>query len=101
MKQSITQDEAAWLVLRTVGLILAWETLTKFAEFAYIAYNVTFYPTNIIAALGLPLPQVLMMLVYGALALYFLRYGRLCHRLLCYGARIDHIPPDSRWDEDE
>ena len=108
MKQSITQDEAAWLVLRTIGLIFAWAALTKIAGFAYTAHILTSDgPTNIRTALGgrfsweLALPQVFMVLIYGALAFYFLRHGGFCHRLLCSGARIPHNPPNSRWDENE
>jgi len=41
MKQSITQQEAAWLVLRTIGLIFAWLALTKIAGFVYTSYLLT------------------------------------------------------------
>jgi hypothetical protein len=111
MKHSITRDEVAWLVLRTIGLLFAWFSLTKIAGFAYTAYILTSdSPINIQAALvgrfslELALPQVFMVLICGVLAYYFLRHGGFCHRLLCFGARIPripHTPLNSRWDENE
>ena len=108
MKKSITHQETAWLVLRTIGLVFAWLALTKIAGFAWTAHILTTDGlTQIRESLGGALswemawPQAFMFLAYVLLAFYFLRHGHYCHSLICFEGRTKHDTPPERTDEND
>lgn len=108
MKTAIDKDEAAWLVIRTIGLIFAWMAITKIVAFAYTAYLgtsdglTTFVPTlgsSTFWKIGWY--HASMFVPYSLLSFYFLRFGRFCHNLLCTGPVIRHRPVIETSDPDK
>lgn len=94
MPKSITKEEAAWLVVRTSGVIFAWLAITKFAGFLYAAHLLTTTGLSEIResfsdtlSWELAWPHAFKFVVYGMLAFYLLRHGDFVHRQLRRGPR--------------
>jgi hypothetical protein len=91
----MNREDFAWVALRALGLVCLWITIS--ALFSFIAS----IPSQIYLYSHLPsspeqdplrltgmLRQFAILgsevVVYGCLAFYLLRKGKLAHRLLCY-----------------
>ena len=104
----MNKEQAAWLVLRTIGLFFAWKAITTFAGFAYMVYLLNSDDrTSLRQSVGgtfsweIAWPQVFMLMTYGVLALYFLRRGERCHNLICSETITLDRTEDSGSDEDD
>lgn len=111
MNNPISKDEAAWLVIRSAGLVFVWLAFTKIAGFVYVAHILTNEGLRQIReslsstmSWEMTWPQASMFLIYGVLAVYFLKYGDKIHRLICTESRIsrqDTGPPVAKNSEGE
>ena len=101
MNNPISKDEAAWLVIRSTGLVFVWLAFTKIAGFVYAAHILTSEGLREIReslsstlSWEMTWPQAFMFVIYGLLAVYLLRYGDRIHRLICSGSRVPRQETD-------
>jgi hypothetical protein len=102
------KEQAAWLVIRTIGLIFAWMAITTFAGFAYMVYLLNSDGlTSLRQSVGgtfsweIAWPRLFMLVTYGFLGFYFLRRGESCHNLICSESITRDSPENAGSDEND
>jgi hypothetical protein len=96
----MTKQDAAWLGVRSAGVVFACFAFGKITGFIYVAYILTHSKLHELqdtleSALSwnMAWPHAVWFVVYSILAYYLLRHGSLLHRILCWvptGACVTH-----------